>query len=87
MDFYKNDLIDETLDRFYSTFQHTLDTCDYVPAPYAKKIDAYIFKAMKSAFKYINREDRAYKRRLRQEANAILKAEREERKKALTLTT
>lgn len=77
MDFNKNNLIDETLDRFFETFQHTLDTADFVPAAYGKKIDAYIFKNMKAAFRRINREDRAYRRQKRKERLEALRAEKQ----------
>lgn len=79
MDFNKNNLIDETLDRFYETFQHTLDTADYVPEEYGRKIDAYIYKNLKAQFRRINREDRIYRRQKRKERNAVLREERKVR--------
>ena len=36
--FNKNKLINETLDKYYDTFSHTLDTTDFVPEKYNKKI-------------------------------------------------
>lgn len=62
MNYHKNDLIDECLIRFYTTFAHTLDTADYVPEKYNDKILKYIFKNMKKAFGKINREDRRWQR-------------------------
>lgn len=69
MNYHKNDLIDECLIRFYTTFAHTLDTADYVPDKYNDKILKYIFKNMKKAFGKINREDRRYQRVHRGEAS------------------
>ena len=65
INYNKNDLIDECLERYYMTFEKTLDTCDYVPVEYNKKILAYIFKCMRKQFKKINREDRLYQKALR----------------------
>lgn len=53
MNFNKNKLINNALDKFYETFEHTLDTADYVPDKYNAKIHKYIFKNMKSKFKEI----------------------------------
>lgn len=60
IDYKKNDLIDECLVRFYETFEHTLDTADYVPEKYNDKILAYIFKCMKKQFKQIDRACKMY---------------------------
>ncbi len=68
MNYHKNDLIDECLIRFYTTFAHTLDTADYVPDKYNEKILKYIFKNMKKAFGKINREDRRWQRKHKGEA-------------------
>lgn len=68
MNYHKNDLIDECLTRFYTTFAHTLDTADYVPDKYNDKILKYIFKNMKKAFGKINREDRRWQREHKGEA-------------------
>ena len=46
MNYNKNNLIDECLQRYYKTFSCTLDTADYVPDKYNRKILAYIFKNM-----------------------------------------
>lgn len=62
MNYHKNDLIDECLTRFYTTFAHTLDTADYVPDKYNDKILKYIFKNMKKSFGKINRENRRWQR-------------------------
>ena len=47
INFNKNKLINETLDKYYDTFSHTLDTADYVPEKFNMKISKYIFKNMK----------------------------------------
>lgn len=60
INFNKNKLINETLDKYYETFSHTLDTADYVPEKFNEKISKYIFKNMKRAFRQIDREDRKY---------------------------
>ena len=65
LNFHKNELINATLVEFYKTFEHTLDTVDYVPEKYNAKICAYIFKNMKKAFRKIDRVDRVYQRQLR----------------------
>ena len=57
LNFHKNELINATLVEFYKTFEHTLDTVDYVPEKYNAKICAYIFKNMKKAFRKIDRVD------------------------------
>ena len=56
MEFIKNELIDEVLHKYFATFQITLDTAEFVPAKYGKKIHAYIFKNMKRKFREVNRE-------------------------------
>ena len=38
LNFHKNELINATLVEFYKTFEHTLDTVDYVPEKYNDKI-------------------------------------------------
>lgn len=53
MEFIKNELINETLIKYYQTFAITLDTRDYVPSKYNKKICKYIFKNMNKKFKEI----------------------------------
>ena len=63
--FNKNKLINEVLDKYYETFSHTLDTADYVPEKYNDKINRYIFKNMKKAFKKIDKEDKIYQHDLK----------------------
>lgn len=62
INYNKNKLINQTLDKYYETFSHMLDTCDYVPEKYNEKIGKYIFKNMKKSFKLIDREDRKFQR-------------------------
>lgn len=74
INYNKNELIDECLDKYYATFEHTLDTCDYVPEKFNMKILKYIFKNMKKQFKKIDKEDRQFQRQ-------VLKELRKEKKK------
>ena len=60
INFNKNKLINITLDKYYDTFAHTLDTSDFVPDKFNKKICKYIFKNMRKAFRRIDKEDRKY---------------------------
>ena len=53
INYNKNKLINKTLDEYYATFSHMLDTYDYVPEKYNAKIGKYIFKNMKKSFKLI----------------------------------
>ena len=53
INFNKNKLINITLDKYYDTFAHTLDTSDFVPEKFNKKICKYIFKNMKKALPYL----------------------------------
>ena len=62
INFNKNKLINQTLDKYYDTFAHMLDTCDYVPEKYNNKIGKYIFKNMKRHFKLIDKEDRKFQK-------------------------
>ena len=55
MEFIKNDLIDEVLKRYFQTFAITLDTAEFVPAKYGKKIHKFIFKNMRQKFREIKR--------------------------------
>lgn len=50
--------------KYYETFQITLDTADYVPQSFNKRILRYIFKNMKKQFRLIDKEDREYQRKL-----------------------
>ena len=60
INFNKNKLINQTLDKYYETFSHTLDTADYVPDKFNDKITKYIYKNMKKSFKKIDKEDKKY---------------------------
>lgn len=57
INYNKNDLINECLNRYYETFSCTLDTADFVPDKYNDKILKYIFKNLKRVFKRIDKED------------------------------
>lgn len=50
MDFYKNKLMDKVLDRNFKTWEHTLDTGDFVQKKFGDKIDKYIFMNLKKQF-------------------------------------
>ena len=65
INYNKNKLINTCLETYYATFAQTLDTADFVPEKYNKKILAYIFKNMKRQFRKIDREDRRYQRVMR----------------------
>ena len=65
IDFNKNELINETLDKYYETFSHTLDTAEYVPEKFNKKITQYIYKNMRKSFRQIDKEDAIYQRNLK----------------------
>ena len=64
INYHKNELINQCLQTFYATFAMTLDTADFVPVAYNKRILRYIFKNMRKAFKRIDREDRQYQKEL-----------------------
>ncbi len=53
---FENDLIDECLTRYYETFRKTLDTSDFVPEKYNRKIYKYIFKNLKRKFREVDKE-------------------------------
>ena len=57
MEFYKNDLLDKVLDRNFETWEHTLDTGDFINVKYGNKIDKYIFLNLK---KQLNEMDIYY---------------------------
>lgn len=65
INYNKNKLINTCLETYYATFAQTLDTADFVPEKYNKKILAYIFRNMKRQFRKIDREDRRYQRAVR----------------------
>ena len=77
INFNKNKLINQTLDKFYDTFSHTLDTADYVPEKFNMKICKYIFKNMKIAFRKIDREDRKFQRALKKKLKEKLKLKKQ----------
>lgn len=54
MEFIKNEIINEILKNYYNTFSLTLDTSDFVPEKYNKRIRRFIFKNMRSKFKEVN---------------------------------
>ena len=68
LNYNKNKLINECLDKYYETVSKTLDTSDDVPEEYNAKIIAYVFKNLRRAFRSIDREDRKYRRELRKKA-------------------
>lgn len=65
INYNKNKLINQTLNKYYETFSLTLDTVDFVPEKYNKKICKYIFKNMKKSFKKIDKEDKKYQRKIK----------------------
>ena len=65
INYNKNELINTCLGKYYETFALTLDTADFVPEKYNKKIMAYIFKNLKQQVRKIDREDRKYQKALR----------------------
>ena len=73
INFNKNNLINQTLDKYYETFSHTLDTADYVPDKFNNKITKYIYKNMKKSFKQIDKEDKKYQRELKKKLKLKLK--------------
>ena len=79
INFNKNKLINSVLANYYDTFARTLDTSDFVPERYNKKISKYIFKNMKKAFRRIDKEDRKYQRLFRKK---VRKQEKEQQRLA-----
>ena len=71
MEFIKNELIDEVLRKYFATFSITLDTAEFVPAKYGKKIHAFIFKNMRKKFREVNR---AYKRKKKEQQGGEAKS-------------
>ena len=59
INYNKNKLINTCLATYYETFACTLDTADFVPEKYNKKILEYIFKNLKRQFKRIDKADKA----------------------------
>ncbi len=54
MNYHKNEMISECLSQYYALFSQTLDTADFVPEKYNKKVLKYIFKNMKRRFRHID---------------------------------
>ena len=75
INYNKNKLINTCLGKYYETFSLTLDTADFVPEKYNKKILAYIFKNMKRQFRRIDKADRQYQKSVAQKEKAKRKAE------------
>ena len=73
INYNKNKLIDTCLETYYGTFARTLDTVDFVPEKYNKKILAYIFKNMKRQFRRLDRADAQYQRAVRKKERAKAK--------------
>ena len=64
INYNKNKLINTCLVKYYETFALTLDTADFVPEKYNKKILAYIFKNMNLQFRKVDKADRLYQQEL-----------------------
>ena len=77
INFNKNKLINQTLDKYYETFSHTLDTADYVPDKFNDKITKYIYKNMKKSFKQIDKEDKKYQREFKKKYKLKLKQKKQ----------
>lgn len=73
INFNKNKLINEVLEKYYETFSLTLDTADFVPEEYNDKINRYIFKNMKRHFKKIDKEDKKFQRKFKKENKIKIK--------------
>ena len=73
INYNKNKLINTCLETYYETFARTLDTADFVPEKYNKKILAYIFKNMKRQFRRLDRADAQYQRAVRKKERAKAK--------------
>lgn len=81
INYNKNKLINQTLDKYYDTFSHMLDTNDYVPEKFNVKIGKYIYKNMRKAFRRIDKEDRKYQNEFNKK---MKKLEKEKRKSQRT---
>ena len=68
INYNKNKLINECLCKYYETFARTLDTADFVSAEYNDKINAYIFKNMRKAFRRVDKEDKRFQKTFRKKA-------------------
>ena len=69
INYNKNKLINTCLVKYYETFALTLDTADFVPEKYNKKILAYIFKNMKRQFRKGDKAGRLYQKELARTRN------------------
>lgn len=85
INYNKNKLIDTCLETYYGTFARTLDTADFVPEKYNKKILVYIFKNMKRQFKRIDKADGQYQRSMRRKDRAKAKQAKAEAKEKARL--
>ena len=81
INYNKNKLINECLIKYYETFSHTLDTADFVPEKYNDKINAYIFKNMKRAFKRIDKADKQFQKEFRKKEKLKMKQRKSNKKK------
>lgn len=82
INYNKNKLINECLIKYYETFSHTLDTADFVPEKYNDKINAYIFKNMKRAFKRIDKADKQFQKEFRKNEKLKMKQRKSNKKKS-----
>lgn len=86
INYNKNKLINTCLEKYYETFACTLDTADFVPEKYNKKILEYIFKNLKRQFKRIDKADRLYQkgiaRKERLQAKQAATTEKQRKKEA-----
>lgn len=82
LNYNKNKLINECLTKYYETFSHTLDTADFVPEKYNDKINAYIFKNMKRAFKRIDKADKQFQKEFRKKEKLKMKQRKSNKKKS-----
>lgn len=80
LNYNKNKLINECLNKYYETFSHTLDTADFVPEKYNDKINAYIFKNMKRAFKRIDKADKQFQKEFRKKEKLKMKQRKANKK-------
>ncbi len=82
LNYNKNKLINECLDKYYETFSHTLDTADFVPDKFNDKILNYIFKNLKKSFKVLDKEDRIFQRKVVKEHKKKLRLENKQAKQS-----
>jgi len=68
INFHKNELINSVLDHYYETFSHSLYNATAATEKYNQKINKYIFRNMKKAFRQIDRDDRKYQRQAKRKA-------------------